>query len=160
MAILTDSGRVAVAEAMMAKPIHLAWGNGDPAWDITPVPEALGVSVLVAEVGRRKVTQAIYCLPDPEGEIVVTEGRFKISNVPTKYIYLRFAFEFADAADQTIRELGVFVGTVAVSSAPTGQDYITPAEIDNPGRLLVLENIPKLARSPQIRQQFEFVVQF
>lgn len=160
MAILTDSGRSAVATAILAQPIHLAWGNGDIAWDATPAPETPATSQLLAEVGRRKVTQALYCKPDPAGELVVTEGRFTVSNTPTKYLYLRFAFDFTDASDQTIRELAVFIGTIAKSTVPLGQDYLLPSDIEDHGQLLVLEHIQKLVRSPQIRQQFEFVVQF
>ncbi|MNH20516.1 hypothetical protein D3C87_1871710 [compost metagenome] len=83
-----------------------------------------------------------------------------MSQVPTKYLYLRFAFDFLDAPDATIRELGVFIGTEAKSTTPPGQDYLLPEDIEKPGQLLVLEYIQKLQRSPQIRQQFEFVVQF
>lgn len=160
MAILTDSGRAAVATAVLAQPIHLAWGNGDVSWDASQPPENPSTSVLLAEVGRRKVTQALYCKPDPAGELVVSEGRFTVSSTPTKYLYLRFAFDFTDAADQTIRELGIFIGTTALASVPVGQDYLLPSDIENQGQLLVLEYIQKLVRSPQVRQQFEFVVQF
>lgn len=160
MAILTDSGRAAVATAILAQTIHLAWGNGNVSWDATPAPESPTTSVLLAEVGRRKVTQALYCKPDPAGELVVTEGRFTVSNTPTKYLYLRFAFDFEDASDQTIRELAIFVGTVAKATVPTNQSYLLPADIETPGQMLVLEYIQKLVRSPQVRQQFEFVVQF
>lgn len=160
MAILTDSGRAAVAQSIKERPIHLAWGSGSADWDVTPPTESISTSELLAEVGRRKVTQSLYCTPDPVGEIVVAEGRFTVSNTPTKYLYLRFAFDFLDAPTETIRELGVFIGTVAKATTPVGQDYLLPEDIEDPGQLLVLEYIQKLVRSPQIRQQFEFVVQF
>jgi hypothetical protein len=160
MAILTDSGRAAVATSIKAQPIHLAWGSGSVDWDVSEPPETTGTTALLAEVGRRKVTQAMFCAPDPAGEIVVSEGRFTISEAPTKFLYLRFAFDFLDAQDATIRELGVFIGTQAKSSTPAGQDYLLPDDIQDPGQLLVIEYIQKLQRSPQIRQQFEFVVQF
>ncbi|MGL4459787.1 MAG: hypothetical protein ACRCUB_15630, partial [Plesiomonas shigelloides] len=85
---------------------------------------------------------------------------FSVSQTPTKYLYLRFAFDFTDASDKTIRELAVFVGTTAKSSVPVGQDYLLPSDIEDHGQMLVLEHIQKLVRSPQVRQQFEFVVQF
>ncbi|WP_288075262.1 hypothetical protein [Pseudomonas sp.] len=160
MAILTDSGRAAVATAIKAQAIHLAWGSGSVDWDVTPATEDVGTSSLLAEVGRRKATQVLYCTPDPLGEIVVTEGRFSISETPTKYLYVRFAFDFTDAQDATIRELAVFVGTVAKATTPVGQDYLLPEDVEDPGQMLVLEYIQKLQRSPQIRQQFEFVIQF
>lgn len=160
MAILTDSGRAAVAQSIKERPIHLGWGSGSADWDITQPPESIGTTALLAEVGRRKVTQSLFCVPDPVGEIVVAEGRFTVSQVPTKYLYLRFAFDFLDAPTATIRELGVFIGTQAKATTPAGQDYLLPEDIQDPGQLLVLEYIQKLQRSPQIRQQFEFVVQF
>lgn len=160
MAILTDSGRAAVATAIKAQPIYLAWGSGDASWDVTPPTESVDTAALLAEVGRRKVTQSMFCKPDAAGEIIVTEGRFTVSQTPTKYLYLRFAFDFTDAAGAAIRELAVFTGTVPNPDVPENQDYITPDEIQDPGQLLVLEYIQKLQRSAQIRQQFEFVVQF
>lgn len=160
MAILTDSGRAAVATSILAQPIHLAWGNGDVAWDVSQAPESPSTSGLLAEVGRRKITQALYCKPDPAGELVVTEGRFTVSQTPTKYLYLRFAFDFADASDQTIRELAIFIGTVVKPTVPVNQDYLLPTDLESSGQMLVLEYIQKLVRSPQVRQQFEFVVQF
>lgn len=160
MAILTDSGRAAVAQSIKDRPIHLAWGSGSADWDVSQPAESIATSALLAEVGRRKVTQSLFCAPDPMGEIVVTEGRFTVSQTPTKYLYLRFAFDFLDAQDATIRELGVFIGSQAKSTTPAGQDYLLPEDVEDPGQLLVLEYIQKLQRSPQIRQQFEFVVQF
>lgn len=160
MAILTDSGRAAAAAAIKAQSIHMAWGSGDPGWDVTPVPEPADSTALVNEVGRRRVTQTLFCLPDPEGELVVPTGRFTASAEPTKYLYLRFAFDFTDASASTIREIAVFSGTVAQPSVPPGQDYLTPAEIDDPGLMVVLERIPALIRSASVRQQFEYVIQF
>ncbi|HBR1863909.1 TPA: hypothetical protein L9M48_004888 [Klebsiella pneumoniae] len=160
MALLTDSGRAAVATSIKQNPIHLAWGSGSVDWDASQPPESIGTSTLLAEVGRRKVTQAMFCTPDPLGEIVVSQGRFSLSTEATNYLYLRFAFDFLDAQDATIRELGVFVGTEAKSTTPEGQDYLLPEDIEDPGTMLVLEYVEKLVRSPQIRQQFEFVVQF
>lgn len=160
MAILTDSGRAAIAAAIKSQAIHLAWGSGQASWDTTPPTESAVTSALDAEVGRRRVTQALFCTPSPTGEIVVTEGKFTVSQTPTKYLYVRFAFDFQDAPAATIRELAVFINTVVKSSVPPTQDYIQPADIEDQGQLLVLEYIQKLQRSPQIRQQFEFVIQF
>lgn len=160
MAVLTDSGRSAIAVAVKAQPIHLAWGTGDTAWDTTPVPEGVTATQLVAEIGRRRATQTLFCLPDPNGEIEVPNGRFTISQTPTKYLYMRFTFDFADAADKVIRETAVFLSTAAASSVPTTQAYLTPAQVADPGQMLALERVPRIERNSQVRQQFEFVIQF
>lgn len=161
MAILTNSGRAAAAAAIKSQPLHMAWGSGEESWDITPVSESAEATALVNEVGRRRVTQAQFCLPDPQGALVVPTGRFTVSDVPTKYIYMRFSFDFTDAAASVIREVAVFSGCTAKPEVPESQDYIIPSEIDNPGLLLVLENLSeKMIRSAAVRQQFEFVIQF
>lgn len=160
MAILTDSGRAAVAAAVKSQAMHMAWGSGDPLWDTSPVPESMSSTALVAEVGRRKATQAMFCLPDPAGEIVVPNGRFTVSEKATKYLYMRYAFDFSDSPDAIIREVAVFLGTVAKSSVPSTQDYLLPGDIQDPGQMLALEHIAKIERSSSVRQQFEFVIQF
>lgn len=183
MAILVESGRAAVATAILAQPIYLAWGEGDAAaWAgatggvPTESPQATG---LIKEVGRRIATTSGYCRPataaDTNPGIIVDSGKFVSvsSNTPTKYLYLRFAFDFTDGiitsttggstvtTPATIRELGVFVNTVVPAGSPA---YIDAAQMTQPGyeagQLLVLENISGLLRSSQIRQQFEFVIQF
>ena len=160
MAILTNSGRAAAAMAVKSQPIHMAWGSGDPDWDATPSPEAATATALLNEIGRRRSTQVIFCEPDPAGELVVPTGRFKASDVPTKYLYMRFAFDFTDAPASTIREIAVFIGSTAKPAVPAGQEYLVPSDVLDPGMMLALEHIPKLVRSSSVRQQFEFVIQF
>lgn len=160
MAILTNSGRVAMAESVMVRPIHLAWGSGDPDWDTTPVPENIGDYALVNEVGRRLVSVVRYCTPDANGEIVVPTGRFSESAVPTKHLYMRFNFDFFDAPTASIREVGVFIGTQTDPDLPPGQMYFEPTDIVSPGTLLVIERTDKFDRSASVRQSFEFVVTF
>ncbi|MNE25961.1 hypothetical protein D3C81_1636360 [compost metagenome] len=160
MAILTNSGRAAVAAAVKAQALHMAWGSGDPAWDTTPITEPAEATALINEIGRRRATQVLFCTPNAQGELVVPTGRFTVSVEPTKYLYMRFSFDFVDAPASTIREVAVFVGTVPKGTVPPGQDYIVPSEVENPGQMLALEYIAKMERSADVRQQFEFVIQF
>lgn len=160
MAILTNSGRTAAAESIAVRPIHLAWGRGDAGWDTTPVAESTADSSLVNEIGRRLASQIRFCAPDETGEIIVPTGRFKESATPTNHIYLRFNFDFFDAPTATIRETAVYVGAETDPGLPVGQMYFEPAEVVDPGRLLVIERFPKFERSASVRQSFEFVIMF
>lgn len=160
MAILTDSGRAAIALAVKNQAIHLACGGGDSAWDTTPVPEPVNATALLDEIGRRAVTEASFCLPDAAGDIIVPPGRFATSLTPTKYLYLRFSFAFEDAPSAIIRELAVFIGTTLKPGVPSGTEYVTAPQIADFGQMLTLERIGALTRSPTIRQRFEFVIQF
>lgn len=160
MAILTSSGRAAVAASIKAMPLHLGWGAGLSAWDAVPEPEPILATTLQSEIGRRELTQSLYCVPDVNGEIIVPTGRFSISVEPTNNLYLRFNFDFADASSSDIREVGVFVGTVVNGGLPAGQKYFTLDQLQAPGQLLALERIPKFSRNAAVRQTFEFVITF
>lgn len=158
MAILTNSGRTAIAEAVAGHPIHLAWGTGDAAWDSAPVAESIEASGLVQEVGRRVATFVGYCNPDENGDIIVPTGTYTTSQTPTNNLYLVFNFDFTDASDKTIREAAVFMNTVTQSGLPAGQKYFTPSQITSNGTMLALERFQKIVRSPTVRQSFEFVL--
>lgn len=160
MAILTNSGRIAMAMSVKAQPIHMAWGSGNATWDTTPAPELITAEALLAEVGRRKASYVNYCTPDAAGAIIVPTGRFTESATPTKHLYMRFAFDFTDAPTSIIRELAVFVGTLTDPALPSGQMYFEPGQVTDTGTLLVIEHIQKFERSASVRQTFEFVVTF
>lgn len=158
MAILTNSGRVAAAESIKARPIHMAWGSGDAGWDVTPVPVSTTDTALVQEIGRRLATAVKYCVADPAGEIIVPTGRFREVATRTNNLFCKFNFDFTDAENATIREVAVIVGTTTKPALPPGQMYFEPADLIDPGLLLVVERLPKFDRSVSVRQSFEFVI--
>lgn len=160
MAILTKSGRTVLSKLVMESPVHMAWGTGDPDWDSEPEPETIDEIALINEVGRRSVSTIRYCEPDENGSIIVPTGRFEESPVATNHLYMRFNFDFFDAPTASIREVAVFIGTELVPNLPGAQMYFEPADVDDPGILLIVERIARLDRSSSIRQSFEFVVTF
>ncbi|PWC81251.1 hypothetical protein [Azospirillum sp. TSH64] len=122
--------------------------------------EPSDAAALVAEVGRRKAQQIEFVTPDADGGIVVPTGRFAISPTPTNNLYFRFVFDFSDGSGETIKETAIFVDTVTNPDAPLGQFYFAPAEIVDPGILLVLQRSAPIIRSAATRETFEFVVTF
>ncbi|WP_353282446.1 hypothetical protein [Wolbachia endosymbiont (group A) of Myopa testacea] len=120
-------------------------------------PESITSEKLLNELGRRTADEALFCTGDENGELLTPSGRFKSSDVPTNNLYLKFTFDFTDAANQVIRELGVMVGT-RVKEA--GQRYFEPKDIEDPGILLVLEHTVPLIRTAATRETFSFVVTF
>lgn len=161
MAVLQDQGRTALARAIAAQSIYLAWGRGDAAWDSTPVAEPTTATVLLDEIGRRQVTAVQYVEPDPAGEIELPDtSRYTARATPTKWLHVRWTFDFADAAGEDVRELGIFVGGTVVAGLPAGQRYFTAAQVDQPGDLYCLEHIPKFTRNAGVRQVQEYVLPF
>ena len=161
MAVLQDRGRTALARAIAAQSVYLAWGRGLPAWDAAPEAEPTTATGLVDEIGRRLVTAVQYVKPDPAGEIELPDAsRYTTSATPTKWLHVRWTFDFADAAGETVRELGIFVGGTVAAGLPPGQRYFTAAQVDNPGDLYCLEHLPKFTRNAGVRQVQEFVLPF
>ena len=230
MAILTASGRAALAAAIKQQTLHLALGEGDPLWDTTKAistpfdeagvielgfthladirvtslddqteyaldidysanaregvirrlpastipegsdvtvhfkashpPESIGQTALLREVGRRVVDEVHFVTADPEGEIVVPTGRYRLSAEPTNHLFIRVRFDFEDAATSVVREQGLFVGTQTDPELPLGKKYFIPAQITDAGILLVLQNSVPIVRQPSTRETFEFVVTF
>ena len=161
MATLQDDGRTALAMAMAAQPVHLAWGRGLPAWDAVAEPEPSNASTLVDEVGRRLATFVGYVQPDPAGEIELPSGsRYRISAQPTTYLMLRATFGFTDAQGEDVREMAVFFGTQAQPEVPAGQRWLLPPDIAHPGQIYTLERRTAVYRSGATRQVEEIILPF
>lgn len=161
MAVLQDRGRIALAGAVAALPIYLAWGRGLSAWDGATPPEPTDATTLVDEIGRRLVTAWQYVRPEPTGEIELPDGTsYTVSAQPTKWLHLRWTFDYADAANEDVRELGIFLGGTLVEGLPAGQRYFTAAQVLAPGELYTLERFEKWKRNPSTRQVQEMVLPF
>ncbi|MCM1002677.1 hypothetical protein, partial [Wolbachia pipientis] len=96
-------------------------------------PELITSEKLLNELGRRTADEVLFCTGDENGELLTPTGRFRSSNVPTNNLYLKFTFDFTDAANQVIRELGVMVGTKIKEGLPEGQIYFESKDVENPG---------------------------
>lgn len=172
MATLTICGRSAIAEALAEKPIYLAWGEGDIAWDGLPdgdLPPLAGRTALFGEIGRRLCESVSFAEPDNEGDIsvpvallpdgTVELARYVRKTEPTPYLYFNVKYDFADAATATIRELGIFRGGAPDPALPAGQRYFRPEQMIDQGKLLAIQIIrPSILRSPSVRQVISFVL--
>ena len=161
MAVLQDRGRIALASAIAAQSLYLAWGRGLPEWDAETPPEPTTATTLVDEIGRRLITAVQYVVPHAEGEIELPDGtRYTASAQPSKWVHARWTFDYADAAGEKVRELGVFIGGTLVAGLPAGQRYFTAAQVVAPGELYTLERFEAFTRSASTRQVQEFVLPF
>lgn len=160
MAIITNSGRSAMASAIKDSTLHVAWGTGDETWDDTDHRESRNATELIAEIGRVLVKKAVFCLPDEAGDIIMQGARFAPSATPTPNLHIKADFDFSDGLGQTIRELGVFVNTSVVKGLPRGQRYFTPDNLTDKGVLLALDHITPMQRGVGAKVSFDFVISF
>jgi hypothetical protein len=158
--IFTTAARVRAAASAQAATAHLALGSGDVAWGSNPPSPSVNSTALVAEFCRRRSTLVQFCSPNQNGSIVVPDGKFQPSVSATNCVYFKFHFDFGDAVGNTIREMGIFLDTIATSATPAGQYLLLPANVQTPGSLLTIQR-----RAPDLiegttRNLFEIVVTF
>ena len=173
IATLTECGRAAIAASIAAKSVFLGWGAGEEAWDNmgdADLPSLLKRKALFNEIGIRRASVVGFCEPSETGDIVVPIGttadgtgvetaRYQQQAEPIPYLYIKAAFDFEDAANDVIREIGIFLNTEPKPELPVGQMYFTPDQIAKPGDLLAIQIVrPKILRSPAVRQILELVL--
>jgi hypothetical protein len=161
MAILTQTGRAAIAESIRQREMYLAWGTGDESWgNVPPDDGLLALTGLVNEVGRRICEDVIFCVPNDQGSIITPTGRFSPSADITNSLNFTVEFDYEDAGELYIRELGIFTGTVVADDVPIGQKYIVLDKIIDIGTLLLVERCAPIYRQVMTREKFCFVVTF
>lgn len=158
MSIFVQDAASAIAQAVKTTGAWIAWGKGSVAWDSVAEPEPVTATALVAEIGRRRASVIEFVTPSPTGDIVVPQGSFAISAVPTSSLYIRCNFSNTDAVGESIREAAVFIGSTLKGTVPVGQDYFLPADIQSPGVMLMLERFAKIVRSSDFSVSLEFVM--
>lgn len=169
-ATLTHIGRAALVKAVMSRPLTLAWGTGDPAWNKKDAewPSLVYATALTNEIGRRVPSYAAFALPDDNGDIVVSKGvlpdgkvvkaRYRIVTEPTPYLYVRVDYDFEEGGVSLINEIGLFMDAVPKAGLPPGQRYFLPHEIEEPGLLLAAQISTPITRSPAMQQGVNFVL--
>ena len=161
MAIITIPGRAGIARSIRSNQLFIAWGTGNPEWtNSEKVTEDSTQTSLFREIGRRVVDETYFVVGDDQGDLVTPSGRWRISENPTNQLYVKAQFDYADGNGYTIREYGLFLNTVVQSDLPIGQRYFLPAEIEDFGELLMLENCVPLIRTGNTRHSCSFVVTF
>ena len=126
---------------------------------VTPrPPESPARATLFDEIGRKKVTDCRYVVPDDAGEIEMTSGRFSYSDVKTRHLLFRTAFSYSEGADETIREVAVMLDTVVKPGTPPGKYYLTADDILDPGDLLLIQYTAPTIRNGGTAQSYESVL--
>jgi len=159
--VLTEVGHTTLSETMFPKEFFLAWGDlplGEE-WDRVPPTEDVNATELIAEVGRVKYLAKEYVVADTTGVLDVDGIKWSISTNPTKYIYLKFQFDQTMNSDSAIFQLGLFTDVVPVAGKEA-ETYLLPADIDDIGNIVLIENQAVVYRNSATKEVFEFVITF
>ncbi|QPC87143.1 hypothetical protein GA830_10610 [Mesorhizobium sp. NBSH29] len=159
MAVFTVGGREVIASLLINQTFFLALGKGDPAWDTNLIPPSPGATDLVDKVGVTRLRQIDYASPSETGEITMADGsQFTVSPTPTRYLYLWFKLDLPDAVPSTLRECGLYHGTVLGGAVPAGQFYVPGADVVAYGKLVHLDRYNSIVRDGTIEQGFSFIL--
>ena len=158
MSIFVQSAAAALAEAVKLAGLWTAWGNGSVGWDLVSVTEDVSATALLAEIGRRRANVIEHVEADPLGDIIVPQGTFAVAPAPTGILYVRTNFANTEAVGQDIREAAVFAGTTLIPGLPVGQQYFLPADIADPGVMMMIEHFPKVTRTSAFSVSLEYVL--
>jgi hypothetical protein len=172
MGLITDTGRTAMAKAIKEQTLFLALGRGNTSWgDGVPPLESIESVQLLDEIGRRSLTRCLYVVPDENGDIEVPVSaiqnvngwnveteRFSVSETPTRHLYVEFALDYTDAVDETIRELGLYVGSILKPGLPSGQTFFQPSDFSSGGILFEIEHKRPYIREVNRRTTFAWVI--
>lgn len=159
MAVYTIGGRRVVASLLLAQDFFLAVGSGDPDWDTTPVAPTASDTDLVAKVGVTRLRDIQFVTPDEAGVISMPDGaQFAVSQTPTRYVYLEFKLDLADASGFTLRENGIYHGTQLDGAVPGGQMFIPHADVVDYGTLMQVDRYNSIVRDGTLEQNFSFIL--
>lgn len=173
MGVLTDAGRAAMVRAIKEQSMFIALGTGREEWGDSPPFESSAALELTNEVGRRAIARSMYVIPDDEngtlevpitttvtaeGPVEVGTRKFSVSSEPTRYLYVEFQLDFADAAGAYIRELGIFIGAKLKPDLPPGKMFFKKEDFEDEGLLFQLEHREPMLRKPDTRDTFIWVI--
>src|SRR3954454_9835801 len=116
-------------------------------------------NTLLDKFGLTRMRRFIYVVPNPDGEIQMADSsKFAASEAPSRYLYLSFKLDPADAKNELIREAGLYWGTIFVVGTPTGQMYVEKPAVASWGKLIHLDRFNSIDRDGLIEQTFSFVL--
>jgi len=127
-----------------------------------PLPPAASAAdtVLVDEIGRRKISTKNYVVADAGGTITVGGNKYSVSVTPTNKLYVAAIFAIDEAPDEVIREYAVFTETVVSDSVEPGESYVAVGDVVSPGFMVVINRVAPIFRNAATQQELAALLSF
>ena len=164
--VMTEVGHVAIASAVKQQDFYLCIGGlpegFERPWTVEEEPPAFDPKAtgLILPFGYRKAARVLFAFEDPNGIIVAAGKRWSVTEEPTRHVYIEFRLDAEDAVGKTIYQTGLFMNLRPKADVPEGKLFLLPEEVEDPGILLMGENIRPFYRYEGVREIFEFVLTF
>lgn len=110
--------------------VTLSLGHGHADWDANGLPDITGEEAdLTSKFAHVRPFHKGFITPDPNGDIKLgANGRWSLTEQPTRHGIYRFRLDFNDGANLTIREIGIVEGAT-FQGVGDGQIYIPLANV-------------------------------
>lgn len=159
----TKAARIRMARLVKESgSVFLGLGAGQVGWGDNPPNTVPGATAMVAPLCYRKILVCEYAeLDNVNGDIVMPNGdKYKITLTPTDTLYFRGVVELDEGAAFTYREMAVFFETTTQAGLPGGQLFFTPAQVTNPGTMVLIQNRTPVLRNAETRETFHAIATF
>lgn len=175
---MVENGHIAICEGAFNENYYLAVGRTPIGYDNTgwyetdtPPIESADTTELLDELGKATESYKSYVYPVdiPDIELATKgveydiewNGNFwKYSTTPTRFLYLMFKIESDIIPIEIIRQIAIYQNPVIKAGVPDGTKFYTPADLDDPGTIIMYENVKPITRTSNTREIFDFVLTF
>lgn len=123
---------------------------------------------LLELVGYKRVESKFLVYPDPTGEILCNDRKWKIVTDPAqaqevgaRWVYLSSWLMYSELpTDISYRQLGIFTGLVKAEGVPSGKSALLPNQVSDPGALQAIYNRKPVYRDAAQREQITAIIAF
>lgn len=160
MATFTEKGHTALALALYQLPFFFVLGtlpeDYPDKWTVDQEPPPFDLEdSIIQPVGYKIETYKTFVQEASDGLIEAFGKRYTPFPTPTRFLYVEFKLDKEDAVGQTFYQLGLAINTKIKPDVPQGKQFFLPEEIEDPGILLLGENIrPTYKNIGEVRQYY------
>ncbi len=173
LGLIVRPGRILTAKLLLGEAVegitHCAIGDGDSTFSDSQNPPAPDIEqkLLRNERARKRYYKRSFLKEDPVGALVVGGVHYLETSEETNVIGIFFRFDEPEANGITIKEYGFFGGGVTYRSTVNGllakegvfhQDNNPTGEVENPGYLYEVKNIPDFNKISDTRVELVGII--
>ncbi|MGM0883706.1 MAG: hypothetical protein ACQEXQ_22065 [Bacillota bacterium] len=146
--------------------IWIGLGKPTPWNETDSVPEVSASAQLSEPIGYKKAEKVRFVVPDPEGDIIQFEQKWKI--IPdeeamesfSRWVYIAAWIAGTELPAVSYRQSAIVTGLELAPETPPGKLAVTAEEVSSHGYALVVNNRSPIHRAEDQREYLEFIVEF
>ncbi|MET3292267.1 hypothetical protein EDM56_11965 [Brevibacillus fluminis] len=146
--------------------VWIGVGKEQP-WDAAEtVPPVSYQSAMVETIGYKRSDQLTLVVPDSAGTIEQMNQNWRTVSIEegksldARWVYVQGWLSYDEFALKTFRQTGVWAGLQPKDHVLPNQQVVYPADVVDPGYLLVLNNRSPITREANQKESIDFIIEF